>query len=63
MSLLMGHRFLLVAVSGRCSDLALEPNLKLADRAAIHADPRQRMPAMNIEIAACAQKSRGSEFV
>ena len=45
------------------SDLALEPNLKLADRAATPADPRRRMPAMNIEIVACAQKSSGSEFV
>jgi hypothetical protein len=44
-------------------DLALEPNLKIADSAAANADPRQRMAAMNIEIAAFAQKSSRSEFV
>jgi hypothetical protein len=44
------------------SDLAEEPNLKIADGAAANAGLRQRIPAMNIGIATCAQKSRRSRF-
>jgi len=49
-------------ISSDDSDLTLEPNLELADGAAANAGLRQRIPAMNIGIATCAQKSRRSRF-